>query len=299
MSDANKQNNQTDNEITVAMSTPISPEPFDDEPILGGIECDVEEFPYAPLPVKHGELPEGAYTIAARIERGDRTIGYVLVSDCLAPRPTPVCAVEVLVRAGKVSGVQMINGELCFVDGGQRLSEMPSDEGVLETYATAKYEAPKHPYKTQYWRRVRRDDRQMPTLLIIGTFRDDKDVLLGYEVFCPDTLDIYSVHLMETHQIMDMKYHVCDFMGEKRVLRGLSDWCWRLYLADDREAMEKLPRHVLGRDDIYTGGHLERDNLFRTWDFKQEYDRVIGAAAKEFAELLIANAEHILGDDEE
>jgi hypothetical protein len=91
---------------------------------------------------------------------------------------------------------------------------------------------------------------------------------------------------METHQIMVHANLVGEF-GEE-ILRGRTDWNWYLYFSKDSEyeSIDALPREYLSKCKQATGGHLERDNLFEVWNFKQDYDRAIDETAKSIAESI-------------
>jgi hypothetical protein len=92
---------------------------------------------------------------------------------------------------------------------------------------------------------------------------------------------------METHQIMDLKYRVMGEFGEE-VLRGRTDWNWHLYYSKDSEyeSIDALPKEYLSKCKQATGGHLERDNLFEVWKFKQDYNRAMDETAKHIAESI-------------
>jgi|GEM_PF-6484327 len=281
--------------------------------------------------IPHAEQPDGAYWLVARIERDGRIIGYMLGFVCERRGEgrfsLPICAVIALAKMGKIKGVAVECGELVSTvsstptsaSNSSPLHKLPGGDDAIARYATAHYTAHKHPNKEEYWGRI--NSPTTPILLIIGTYRNEKDGLLGYKAYSPDTLDEYSISLGETHQIMP-NYRVFDYLGEQEVKRGLSDWCWRLYLDSDHEAMEKLPREYLSgsgvgvgvnndndNDNDYksgckppSGGHLERDNLFEIWERAQIYESALKHVVTGLAELFVGVVEPGMdggGEDDE
>jgi len=214
--------------------------------------------------------------IIAKIQRTDKVIGFVIENNG-STKPCHINTVVKLAQRKQIQNAQLANGEL------QLTEEVATGEEVIKKYATANYTARKHPRKNEFWGWVHRHDEDTPTLVLVGTYRGKSDGLLGYKVFCPDSLDEYSLHLMETHQAIE-DYHIIGGFSEP-IKRGRTDWNWHLYFEKDveYESIDALPRELLGKCEPPTGGHLERDDLFESWRFKE----ISEAIDKMFLEMLL------------
>jgi hypothetical protein len=207
------------------------------------------------------------YRIKAKICRRCSIIGYVLKKDT-QHFPFHKNTVLQLAKQGEVFGVKVSGDRLKSTLDEADLRKAESGSEVIKLYADPyySYKTKKHSYKEVYWGRIFHDACAFfePTLMVIGTYRASGDNLFGYKVFCPETLDEYSVYLYETHQIISDKYRVTDGFG-RIILRDNNDYT--LSIDGDPEGIDKLPREYMGKCKPPTGGHLERDNLHEIWEF--------------------------------
>ena len=225
-----------------------------------------------------------SYTVAAEIVRNGKIIGYILNRGGNISESFHVNAVHKLAGRGQIQGVTLSGGDLLGIP-----KDIPSGAEALQIYTKASYDARKHPRKEEYWGVVQRDDNTHPTFSIVATYRGNDDELRGYKLFCHDSLDEYSLDLMETHQIITRATLTGEF-GE-HIQRGRKDWDWKLYFTADEEyeSIDALPRELLGECEPPTGGHLERDNIFQRWESKQMWDKALKESAERIAEKLAYN----------
>ena len=223
----------------------------------------------------------GSYTVAVKIVRNNKTIGYILNRRQTISEPFHINTVHKLAERGQIQGVTLSGGNLLGIP-----EDIPSGTDALKDYTKAYYEANKHPRKEEYWGVVQRNDNTHPTFSIVATYRGDNDKLRGYKLFCHDSLDEYSLDLMETHQIITRATLTGEF-GE-HIQRGRKDWDWKLYFTadEDYESIDALPREQLGECEPPTGGHLERDNIFKKWENKLMWDKAAKETAERIAEKL-------------
>jgi len=237
------------------------------------------------------------YTIYAKIHRKRKVIGYILQQGKILV-PYHIYTVLKLAKMGKINHAKVVQGKLASKNSQKlNLKNIPGGNRVLKQFEKGFYKVSKHHYREEYWGFVEIFN-STPIYTLVGTYRDTNDKLIGYKIFCPDTLDEYSLDLMETHQTISHA-HITGEFGE-HIQRGRISWDWRLYYTADEgfESIDALPREYMGKCKQATGGHLERDNIFQKWEVRQKLEQLLDSTAHMMACAIIESAKKMSDDAE-